>query len=78
MRYDMRTKEEILKNLDKEFQENVQAATAAAKTKAYELLEQCNGNYDNARTIAQGTSMAAWLVYDLLTKIQTKEELTHA
>lgn len=70
----MITKQQILDKLDKEFKENTNTVNATAKAKAYELLEQCNGNYDNAREIAQGTSMAAWFVYDLLTKVQTRIE----
>lgn len=70
----MITKQQILDKLDKEFKENTDTVNATAKAKAYELLEQCNGNYDNAREIAQGTSMAAWFVYDLLTKVQTRIE----
>jgi hypothetical protein len=70
----MITKQQILDKLDKELKENTNTVNDNTKAKACELLEYCIGNYDNAREIAQATSMAALFVYDLLTKIQTRIE----
>lgn len=71
----MKTKEEILEFIDKGYKENTEDAHIGAKDMARSYLEHCNGGYDEARTMALAIAMACKLTYELLTKIQSFEEM---
>ena len=70
----MKTNEEILEYIDKEYKEDKESVNARAKEMARQYLEHCDGDYDAARIMAQATVMVCKLTYELLTKIQTAIE----
>lgn len=71
----MQTKEEILAFVDKSYNENLESTHESCKQMAKEFLEYHDGNYDDARMMAQTMAMVCKLAYELLTKIQKFEEI---
>lgn len=70
----MKTQNEILAYINKSYQKDSKQVNDKARAMCYSLLEKSNGNYDEARILAESGVMLAKLTYGFLTEIQTRIE----